>query len=82
MAKGVGVSLRIWNWINKIPIKYFPADWKKHGINAGFIRNALMCDYVGPNGGLIALWDGKSKGTKKIIDLAKGKGLAVSVYMV
>ena len=53
-----------------IPIKEFPADWDKHGKSAGHIRNAEMADYADA---LIAFWDGKSRGTKGMIDVAKKK---------
>lgn len=49
----------------KIPLKVFPADWDKHGRSAGPIRNAQMGDYADQ---LVAVWDGKSKGTKNMID--------------
>ena len=47
-----------------IPLKLFPADWKTHGRAAGPIRNKQMADYADS---LIAVWDGKSKGTKNMI---------------
>lgn len=50
---------------NKIDLKVFPADWNKHGRAAGPIRNAQMGDYADQ---LVAVWDGKSKGTKNMID--------------
>jgi hypothetical protein len=45
-----------------------PADWKKHGRGAGFIRNNEMvkiCDAA------LILWDGKSSGTNHTIELLK-----------
>lgn len=51
-----------------LPVKKFPADWVKFGRSAGPIRNAEMADYAD---GLIAFWDGKSKGTKNMITQAK-----------
>lgn len=43
----------------------FAADWDTHGKSAGFIRNKEMGDYADV---LIAIWDGKSSGTKNMID--------------
>jgi len=54
----------------------FPADWKAHGKSAGYIRNQEMGDNAEA---LAAFWDGVSKGTKHMIDYAKGKGLTVRV---
>lgn len=58
-------------------VKLFPADWKTHGRKAGPIRNKQMADYGEM---LIAFWDGKSKGTQHMINLAEKKGLMVEVY--
>ena len=57
-------------------LKQFPADWDKHGKSAGYIRNKEMAKY---STHLIAFWDGKSKGTKHMIDLAKEEGLKVRI---
>ena len=46
-------------------IERYIADWSTFGKKAGPLRNAEMakiCDYV------ICFWDGKSKGTKNMID--------------
>ncbi|MCP4520996.1 MAG: DUF2493 domain-containing protein [Cytophagales bacterium] len=59
---------------NNIAIAEFPADWNKHGKSAGYIRNSEMADY---GSHLIAFWDGKSRGTKHMIDLATKKNLKV-----
>ena len=44
-----------------ISIKMFSADWNKYGRSAGPIRNKEMVKYADA---LIAVWNGKSKGTK------------------
>lgn len=62
---------------NGYSIIQFPADWDKFGKSAGYKRNAQMSEYADA---LIAFWDGKSKGTKHMIDLAKKTGLKVKVY--
>lgn len=38
--------------------------------NAGFERNEEMAVYAGPEGALVTLWDGKSRGTSHMIDMA------------
>jgi len=58
----------------KYKIKQFLADWDNLGKSAGYIRNAEMAKYADI---LIAFWDGKSRGTKHMIDLAKKKRLVV-----
>ena len=57
-------------------IMRMPADWDSHGKKAGYIRN---CDMADRADALIAFWDGKSKGTHNMIDIAKRKGLIVRV---
>ena len=50
----------------EIPIKEFPADWDKFGKSAGYVRNREMAEYCDA---AIIIWDGKSKGTKHMIDI-------------
>lgn len=57
-------------------IEQYPADWKTNGRAAGIIRNGQMANSADA---LIAFWDGESRGTKNMIDLARKKGLLVRV---
>lgn len=60
----------------------FPADWDKLGKRAGYVRNAEMAKFAVEDdsyGVLIAFWDGQSRGTKHMIDLAKRYGLEIHV---
>jgi methionine aminopeptidase len=58
-------------------ITQFPANWKRYGKAAGAKRNQQMANYADV---LIAFWDGKSRGTKHMIDLAKSNHLKVNIY--
>jgi len=62
-----------------IPVKKFPADWDKYQKAAGFIRNEEMACYAD---GLIAIWDGHSRGTKDMITRANKKELKVYVHLI
>lgn len=63
-AHGVDEIGKTWaNW-NKIPVEIFYADWNLYGKAAGPIRNREMAEYADA---LIAIWDGKSKGTDNMI---------------
>ena len=53
------------------------AEWDLYGKAAGFIRNEKMAEYADV---LAAFWDGKSRGTKHMIDIALREGLEVHVY--
>lgn len=57
-------------------IKQFPANWELGPI-AGMLRNKEMAEYADA---LIAFWDGESKETKHMIDLATEYNLQVVVY--
>lgn len=65
----------------KLPLKEFPADWSI-GKRAGYIRNEQMAKYAYENGNgiLLAFWDGKSKGTKWMIELAKKYNLEIHIF--
>lgn len=60
-----------------LKLEIYPADWKAHYRSAGFRRNEQMGDI---SDGLIAFWDGRSHGTRHMIEYAKSKGLDVTVY--
>ena len=74
-ARGADKLGEIWAG-NDTPVTPFPADWDLHGKAAGYIRNKEMAEYADV---LVAFWDGKSKGTKHMIDLALAGGLLVKV---
>jgi hypothetical protein len=58
------------------PIKRFIADWGTWGKRAGYLRNEEMAEYADA---LIAFWDGRSKGTKHMINLAKKLNLSIRI---
>lgn len=58
----------------------FPADWKKYGRAAGPIRNKKMLEYaMEQQAGLVAFWNGESKGTKNMISIAEKAGIEVKI---
>jgi len=60
-------------------VKQFPADWNKFGKRAGYIRNEEMAKYATH---CVVFWDGKSKGSKHMIDLAKKYNLITEVILI
>lgn len=65
-----------------LEISRFIPDWDGLGKRAGYVRNAEMAKFAVEDdnyGVLIAFWDGKSRGTKHMIDLANRYGLEVHV---
>lgn len=61
---------------NNYFIERYPADWDRYGKAAGYRRNEQMAQNAEA---LIAFWDGESKGTKHMIDLAVSYKLKVFV---
>lgn len=49
----------------------YPADWKRFGRSAGHKRNAQMLDENPDVELVLAFWDGASRGTKGMLDLAE-----------
>jgi len=79
---------------NQLPVKPFPADWKnldvpnaviktnrygKYNAAAGHNRNEQMAEYADA---LIAVWDGKSTGTRDMIGRAMDHNLKLYVHYI
>ena len=82
-ARGADHAGELWAYTQAVPVEEFPAEWDnidhpdavvregKHGkydARAGHRRNTEMAEYADQ---LIALWDGKSSGTRDMIEKAK-----------
>ena len=54
-------------------LKVFPANWEIYGNRAGYKRNEQMHKYISiaDARGVVAFWDGESKGTQHNFGLAK-----------
>lgn len=81
-AKGADSLGEIYAKENNIKLKQFPAQWNLYGKQAGYIRNKQMAKYsIEDNsiGILIAFWDGVSKGTGHMINIANEMNLQVNI---
>lgn len=58
------------------PVLEYKAEWDKYGKSAGFIRNKQMAEVADA---LIAFWDGKSSGTKNMIEEAEKENLIIKI---
>lgn len=76
-ARGADRLGEIWAQQNGIICERYPADWDTYGKSAGYRRNGIMADNAEA---LLALWDGRSRGTGHMINIASRKGLTVHVY--
>ena len=63
-----------------IPVEKYPADWKRHGLSAGMIRNKLMLE-VGKPDLVLAFHSSieESKGTANMVKIARKAGVKVIV---
>jgi hypothetical protein len=75
-AKGADEFGERWAEQHNITVVKYPADWEKYGKKAGPLRNKLMAENAD---GLVAVWDGESRGTRSMIELARRLGLRVFV---
>ncbi len=76
-ARGVDRDGEYFAKLNNLPVKVFPALWGAEGKAAGCIRNARMAEYADA---LVAVWDGKSPGTKHMIATMKALKKPTHVY--
>lgn len=76
------------NWArwHNVPLTAFPVtkqEWETIGRGAGHLRNERMAVYASTpdptDGGLLALWDGESKGTLGMIHRARAHNLKTIV---
>jgi hypothetical protein len=79
LARGVDSLGGKWAKENKIPVKEFPAEWGTFGKRAGFIRNEQMAKYADA---LILIWDGESRGSSMMLQIAKATGLKIYEYKI
>lgn len=76
-ANGVDKLGEKWAEQHGILVKRFPADWDQYGKSAGFKRNIEMAKYADA---LVAVWDGESRGTLRMINTMNAEGKPVFVY--
>ena len=76
MARGADSQAVDFAFVHMLTLHEYPAEWDKYGKSAGYRRNEDMAKNADA---LIAFWDGVSKGTKHMIDLAHKYKLRVVV---
>lgn len=59
-----------------VSVRRFPANWDAYGRRAGYLRNVQMAKYATA---CIVFWDGKSKGTEHMINIARKHGLKLKI---
>lgn len=75
-AKGVDSSAREYALKNNIRLTEFLSEYKKYGKAAPLKRDMQIINYADK---VIAFWDGKSKGTKYVIENCKKTNTPVNI---
>ena len=82
-AKGADQLGSFYARSHNIPLKEFPADWTTYGKAAGPIRNQQMLDYaLHEIPVLIVFWDGESRGTKNMMNIAKRHNVQTEIVLI
>ena len=76
-AKGIDKCARKYALENKIKLKEFLPQYEKYGRKAPLMRNLEIIDYCDI---LIAFWDGKSSGTKFVIENCRFRNKPCDIY--
>ena len=77
-AKGIDTCAREYALAHNIKLTEFLPDYEKYKKGAPLKRNLQIIEYADI---VLAFWDGKSKGTKYVIDNCKNNGVEVKVYI-
>lgn len=75
-ARGADSWGEAWARQRGIPVDRHLPDWDLNGIAAGFLRNHQMAEVAD---GLVAVWDGASRGTIDMIKRAERRGLPMLI---
>lgn len=73
-ARGADTLAVLWARGEHIKVTEFPANWKKHGKAAGYIRNRQMLEQGNPD--LVVAFPG-GRGTEMMCQLAQDAGVRV-----
>lgn len=78
-AKGVDTSARVYALAHGIKLTEFLPEYTKYGRSAPLKRNITIIEYSDI---VLAFWEGKSRGTKFVIDNCRKLGVEVRVYVI
>lgn len=78
-ARGVDTSAREYALSHGIKLTEFLPEYTRFGRSAPLKRNITIIEYSDI---VIAFWDGKSRGTKFVIDNCRKLGVEVRVYIM
>ena len=76
-ARGVDTSAREYALANGIKLTEFLPEYDKYGRGAPLRRNITIIEHADL---VLAFWDGRSHGTKFVIDRCRERGIPVKIY--
>ena len=76
-AKGIDTSAKDYALAHGLALTEFLPEYKKYGRGAPLRRNITIIEYADL---VLAFWDGRSRGTKYVIDNCKKRNIPVAVY--
>ena len=77
-ARGIDSCARQYAQDHNIKLTEFLPEYEKYGRRAPLVRNIAIIEYSDV---LIAFWDGKSRGTKFVIDNCRQRGVPIRVFI-
>lgn len=78
-AKGADKVAELYAAKQSLKLKIFHAQWQTFGISAGTVRNKQVVDYANY---VAVLWDGKSKGTRHVIEYSGETGKPIEIIIL
>lgn len=77
-AKGIDTSAREYAMAQGLKLTEFLPEYQKYGRSAPLKRNITILEHAD---WVLAFWDGKSKGTKFVIEKCKAMNIPVTVFV-
>ncbi len=78
-AKGVDTTAREYATENGIKLTEFLPEYSRYKRGAPLKRNIQIAEYADK---VLAFWDGKSRGTKYVIDYCKSNNIPIEIVIV
>ena len=78
-AKGIDTCAREYALSNGMKLTEFLPEYNKYGRGAPLKRNLLIIDYADE---VLAFWDGRSSGTKYVIEQCRKRNKKVSIFYI
>ena len=78
-ARGVDACARNYALLHGIKLTEFLPEYEKYGRGAPLRRNIAIIEYADL---VLAFWDGKSRGTKFVIDNCKKRNIPVAIHRI